>query len=106
MQLLIQQSSVLFMQIGFPASAQRDISPANLKTSLKKRVTKTCPDTLADLISEFDIVMICVTLATEAVTWLRPGQLFVCPVVICCYLSIAQHDLHIGIALKTPLAGT
>ena len=44
--------TLLFMQTGFPASAQRDIFLQNLKPSLKKRVTNTCPDNLPDAIKK------------------------------------------------------
>jgi len=62
-------------------------------------LSSSCSTSCARLLtSEFDIVMICVMLATEAVTWLWPRQLFISPIVNCCYLGIARHDLQIVIA--------
>ena len=37
---------LLFLQTEFPAAAQRDLFLKNLKPSLKRRVTNTCPGTL------------------------------------------------------------
>ena len=44
--------SLLFLQTGFPVSAQRDMFLANLKPSLRKRVTNTCPDNLQEAIKK------------------------------------------------------
>ena len=44
--------TLLFMQTGFPASAQRDIFLHNLKASLRKRVINTCPEDLQDAIKK------------------------------------------------------
>ena len=44
--------TLLFMQTGFPASAQRDIFLHNLKASLRRRAINTCPKDLQDAIKK------------------------------------------------------
>lgn len=42
--------TLLFMQTGFPAAAQRDVFLYNLQPSLRNWVTNTCPDDLQEAI--------------------------------------------------------
>ena len=45
-----EAQKALFLQIGYPESAQRDISLRHLKPSLRTRVINTCPSNLSDAV--------------------------------------------------------